>query len=312
MTDLRKERPVNYLVEHDKPGRKIETFNDIRWGELIIPAPGDNPDKTPEGMRIALFCSWEFGYLVMETLKEYERRNPSRLNLVGLATDNPVNRDARISMKKRIWKFYDRPHRVEMETHIIESGLAHGMPVFTGEVKTEAFHEVLKGWRPDAILMCVFGQLVDPYIINLPRNGMYNFHPSDLTLHMGAGPAPYDDLVTHNATTTVWSVHQVTPEIDSGSVVGQSSGVNVRDMAGKIPENCLLVYDKLTEPLSYMAAGMADALIKRFEHNETGLLEKVDLGAYLPQASKDKLMEPIRETEPMEVFPEVDIAAFDH
>jgi hypothetical protein len=61
-----------------------------------------------------------------------------------------------------------------------------------------------------------------------------------------------------------------------------------------------------------MAAGMADALIKRFEHNETGLLEKVDLGAYLPQASKDKLMEPIRETEPMEVFPEVDIAAFDH
>jgi len=203
MTDLRKEKPVNYLVEHDKPGRRIETFRDCHWGELILPAAGENPEKTAEGMRIALFCSWEFGYLVLQTLKEFEHRFPSRLNLVGLVTDNPVNHDARISMKKRIWRFFNRPKQVAMETHIIEQGLSHGLPLFPGEVKTESFHATLAGWRPDVILMCVFGQLVDADILSMPPYGMYNFHPSDLTLHMGAGPSPYDDLVNHDAATTV-------------------------------------------------------------------------------------------------------------
>jgi len=310
MTDLRKERPVNYLVAHDNPGRQIVTFKDGRWGELIIPAPHENPDKTENGMRVALFCSWEFGYLVMETLREYERRFPPKLNLVGLATDNPVNHDARISMKKRIWKFYGRHEQVEMETHIIESALVHGMPVFTGEIKTEAFYGVLRNWKPDAILMCVFGQLVDPSIIQIPPYGIYNFHPSDLSLHQGAGPAPYDDLIARNAMTTVWSIHQVSTEIDNGAVVAKSPPISVRNMKGDIPDNCLIVYDKLTQPLSHLSVCLADRLADRHAKRETGWLQQADFQSHFPQTFKQKLLKPIREKTHLEIFPSPDLSAF--
>ena len=62
-------------------------------------------------------------------------------------------------------------------------------------------------WRPDAILVCVFGQVIDAPIIRLPPCGIYNFHPSDLAHHHGAGLAPYDDLVARGVATTVWAVH---------------------------------------------------------------------------------------------------------
>jgi len=105
MTNLENEKLVNYLVVHDKPGRQFITEENTRWGGLLQPAPSENPDKTNDGLRIVLFGSWEFGYLVLETFKEYERRFPGKINLVGLVTDNPLNPDAKISLKKRIWNF---------------------------------------------------------------------------------------------------------------------------------------------------------------------------------------------------------------
>jgi hypothetical protein len=37
----------------------------------------------------------------------------------------------------------------------------------------------------------------------------------------------------------------------------------------------------------------------------------VDLEDYFPQASKDKLLEPIKEKVPMDVFPEIDLTSFE-
>ncbi len=309
MADLTKEGLVNYLVVLDKQGRQFMHVEESGWGEIIIPAPAENPEKTIEGMRIALFCSWEFGFLVLETLKEYEKHYPERINLVGLATDNPLNSDARISMKKRIWKFFDRPEHVIMETYIIESGLNHGIPVFTGEIKTQSFHDILLGWNPDVILVCVFGQIIDSFIINFPAYGIYNIHPSDLTLHLGAGPAPYEDLVQRKAKTTVWSVHQVSEEVDSGTVIGQSPPVNVVKSDGELPTNCLIVYDKLAEPLSHLVCRLTDELVKRFGQGKTGSIEYLDFSRIFSDEIKKKIMEPIINDTPSDTFPLPDPSA---
>ena len=53
------EKLVEYLVVLDKPGRKFHSEEDNRWGGLIEPAPGENPAKTEEGLRVVLFSSWE-------------------------------------------------------------------------------------------------------------------------------------------------------------------------------------------------------------------------------------------------------------
>lgn len=310
MTNLENEKLINYLVILDKPGRQFITAEDTRWGGLIQPAPSENPDKTNDGLRIVLFGSWEFGYLVLETLKEYERRFPGKLNLVGLVTDDPLNPDAKISLKKRIWSVLNIPFRVFDETFTIESGLSHGIPVYTGEIKIESFSRTMEQWNPDVILVCVFGQIINSFIINLPSYGIYNFHPSDLTKNQGAGPAPYEDLVTRNAGTTVWSVHHVSEVIDDGHVVGLSPPVNVRNTKGILPGNSLVVYQKLAEALTPLTIFLIEELNRRFEKNIPIPIDHIDFNSLFSHEVKQKLMQPIIPDIPVETLPIPDKSFF--
>jgi hypothetical protein len=293
MTNLENEGLVNYLVVLNKPGRRFTAENDTRWGGLIEPEPSEKLGKTAVGLRVVLFASWDFGYLVLETLKKFENKYPGQLNLVGLVTDDPLNPDAKISLKKRVWNLLDLPYRVLDETFIIESGLSHGIPVYIGEVKVNSFHAILKKWNPDAILVCVFGQIINSFIINLPRYGIYNFHPSDLSLHQGAGPAPYDDLANRHAGTTVWSVHHVSEEIDCGEVVGKSPPVNVLDSKGELPGDPLVVYHKLAEVLSPMAFFLVKELGRNFELNKPGWIDHIDFDSLIPDKIKNRIMQPV-------------------
>jgi len=310
MTNPANEKLVNYLVVLDKPGRYFTIEDDARWGGLLQPAPSENPVKTSKGVRIVLFGSWEFGYLVLETLKEYERRFPEKLNLVGLVTDDPLNPDAKISLKKRVWNFIDLPFRVFDETFIIESGLSHGIPVYTGEIKTESFYRLLEQWNPDAILVCVFGQIINLRIINIPPYGIYNFHPSDLSRNQGAGPAPYEDLVTRKAETTVWSVHHVTEEIDGGHVIGQSPPVNVLNTKGVLPDDPLVVYQKLGEALTPLTFFLAEELSRRSEMNKPGFIDRIDFNNLIPDEVKHRIMQPVINETPSEMLPLPDKSFF--
>lgn len=284
---------INYLVVSNNPGRKFHSENDTRWGGLFEPAPKENPDKTDEGLRVVLFTSWDFGYLLLETLKEFEVNFPGQMNLVGLVTDDPFDPNAKISLKKRVWNLLEKPYRVIDETFIIESGLCHSIPVYTGEVKVNSFHETLNKWNPDVVLVCVFGQLIDSFTINLPRYGIYNFHPSDLSMHQGAGPAPYEDLANRKAKTTVWSVHHVSEEIDGGNVVGKSPPINVLDENGKLPSDQLVVYHKLAEVLSPMTFFLVKELVRNFELNRHGRIEHIDFESFIPNSIKKNILQPI-------------------
>jgi hypothetical protein len=155
----------------------------------------------------------------------------------------------------------------------------------------------LKKWNPDAILVCVFGQIIDSYIINLPSYGIYNFHPSDLSQQQGAGPAPYDDLLQRHAETTVWSVHRVSEEIDHGEVVGKSPPVNVLDIKGKLPENPIIVYHKLAEVLSPLTYFLVKELGRNFVLNKPGWIDAIDFDSLIPHKTKTSIMQPITSDE---------------
>jgi hypothetical protein len=312
MTNPENEKLVNYLVVLEEQGRQFLMEDDTRWGGLILPAPSENPDKTGEGIRVVLFGGWEYGYLALETLKEYERRYPKKLNLVGIVTDDPLNPDAKISVKKRIWKFIDLPNRVIDETYIIESGLEYGVPVYTGEIKIDSFHRLLKQWNPDAIIVSLFGQLINSDTINLPPYGIYNFHPSDLSRNLGAGPAPYEDLVSRNADTTVWSVHHVSEEIDHGHIVGQSPPVNVKNTEGLLPVEPLVVYQKLGEALPPLAFCLAEELNHRFDMKMTGFIDHIDFNRLIAEDIKKRLLRPVTDDKPSDTLPEPDLSFFNH
>jgi hypothetical protein len=301
-TNPENEKLIDYLVVLDKPGRKFHSEEDNRWGGLIEPAPGENPAKTEDGLRVVLFSSWELGYMALETLKSYESRFPEKVTLAGFVTDHPLNPDAKISVRKRVWGYLDKHERVIDETTIIESALSHGTPVYTGEIKIGSFRRLLEQWNPDVIMVCVFGQLIDASIFNFPVYGIYNFHPSDLLQGYGAGTNPYVDLATRKAETTVWTVHHISEGIDSGHIIGHSPPICVLNREGTLPVNPFVVYNKFAQTLSPMVVILANELHRRWVQKETGAIDHLDFKALFPLDLREKMLKPITRDAPDNMF----------
>ncbi len=292
------------LIQEDG-GRLIQTnLGDSGWGQLIFPSEKETYNKTDQGLRVVVFGSYLLGYLLMETLQEMERRNPTRLNIVGLVTDDPASPSAKISVKRRIWRKYNQEETVHLETAMIEAGLKSGVPVYTGAVKTEYFRNLLKTWNPDVILVCVFGQIIDAPIINYPKQGIYNFHPADLLAGHGAGPQPFQDLIDRQATTSKVTIHQLTTDLDAGPILGQSPPVNVRFADGSLTDNILVLDDKMLQPVDVMGALLMKTLILHHESGRKGAIKKLDFARHFHEEIKDRLMQPVPSKTPSNQLPE--------
>lgn len=257
-------------------------------------------------MKIAVFASFKLGYLLFETLKEIEARFPRRLNHVGLATDDPANIYSRISAKRRIWRLFPQRVRVELERVMVESALTFGVPCYTGEVKTEYFRRLLSEWRPDAMIVCVFGQMLDDLIIGYPAYGIYNIHPSDLAGGNGAGPRPYQDLIDRDAETSRVTIHQLTVDVEGGPILGQSPPVCVRNREDRVPGDILVLNDRMASPIDRMAALLASELVWKKEGGWIAPVEKIDFESAFSAKEKERLIEPIADERPKEVLPRPD------
>lgn len=299
------EKIVDQNLLKDDKGRTIhDNIGDSRWGQLIYPSPAESLKKTDEGMRVMVMGSYLLGYLLMETLHEFERRNPSRLNIVGLITDDPASPSAKISVKRRIWRKYDEKKTIALETAMIESGLESGVPVYTGAVKTEYFRKLLKKWKPDVILVCVFGQLIDEPIINYPEYGIYNFHPADLLAGHGAGPQPFQDLIDRDAKTSKLTIHQLTVELDGGPILGQTPAVNVRFPDGSMTDNILVLDDKMLQPVDVVGALLTKTLALHKERGMKTPIHKLDFARHFNDKIREWLMKPILSDKPSDKLPE--------
>jgi len=306
MSNLELEKVINQALIADNENPKIIPVEESRWGELIIPAKAENPEKNNKGLKVVVFGSFLFGYMLFETLKECQKRYPDRLDIIGLVTDDPVNPEAKISVKKRIWRLFDSEEKLHIEKVMIESALNFGVPCYTGEVKIDYFRQLLKIWNPDAIIVFVFGQVLDPPIINFPPYGIYNFHPSDLAEHHGAGTQPFEDLIARKADTTKLTIHMITEQIDSGPIVGQSTPIRVKMENGEMPDNTYVIDDKIMVPIGNMAAALISGLILRKEKNRSGPVKNLNFEEIFSESFKAKLMEPIKTNIPAELIPKPD------
>jgi hypothetical protein len=293
MIDLYKEDVVNRALEHDRPGRSFVAVQGSRWGELILPAAGEVGDRTEAGLRLLAVTSFFLGIEVLRALLDYERAHPERLCLAAVATDDAVNADAKIGLRKRMWKHYTQSERVAIEVATIETALQAGVPVYTGEFKIDWFYRQLASWRPDVIIVCACGQIFDARILEVPRYGVYNFHPSDLAHGHGAGAQPYEDILARGDPWTCWTVHQMVEQVDAGAIVGQSPDILVADAHGRIPEDPKRFYAKLKGVVGPMVTILVDELIRLDEEGRQGRVGRIDFAARLPSGVKKCLAEPI-------------------
>ncbi len=188
----------------------------LRETPPIYTAP-DPPLKT----RVAVFGSFMGGYHVLQELLFGPLAR--RVVVVGVATDDPNQPFTHPTV--RLWKY---PHERDDELRVPRFAAEHGLPAYTGRVKSPEFFELfLDEWRPRLCLMATFGQKIPSALIHYPALGFYNFHHSGDTWPSYPGPDPIRDMVRDGRTHLVLTIHKVSDVIDGGEFVARSHPVAI-------------------------------------------------------------------------------------
>lgn len=299
--DLENELLARTTVEN--PGRRITRVDGSRWGRLFLPAPEEAARRPEQGLKVLCIGSWTLGLLTFESLLSVEASRLGGINLVGLVTDDPLDIDAKISIKKRFWHYYAEPEREAYEWGILHRALSQGIPCYTGEVKSNAFRELLSKWHPEVVVVAAFGQIIDEAMINFPDYGIYNVHPSDLLHGHGAGPQPWEDLVERKAFCTRVTLHKVSPTIDDGDIVGQSPEINVRLPDGSVSNDVRMIGEKTLVPVGPMVRELALALVARKAAGLKGPVDALDFEQIFGLDFKSSLMEPLSPVKRRHILP---------
>lgn len=270
----------------------VEQFSQPDWGAYYVPEQDADDRKQESGLRIVLFGSTLGGMWVLESLKKLKHVLGDRITLVGLATDDARDPHARISLKKRIWHYFEKSQQHEMVDEIITQGLSAGMEVFTGNIKSAYFHQLLQQWKPDLIIMACFGQIVPPSVFNYPVMGMYNFHPSDLKNDIGAGPKPFEETLASQMNTTCVSLMGVTEVIDHGPLIGQSPLIRITGKNDEFFSDVLLTEEKVTSVFPDMTMILVHKILLMQEATAPGEFI-IDFDIEIDEAVKQRLLQPL-------------------
>lgn len=269
---------------------KIEN-KEFQWGGLYI--PGKVKPAAAKGLRLAVFGSTNAGNLVLQTLLKYEHKYPGRINVIGVATDDPVDTNTRISVAKRIWGRYTIDEMASLRDKVIATSMESGIPCYTGGVKNNLFWNIFREWNPELVIMCCFGQKINKQIYDYPVYGMYNFHPSDLAAQIGAGPKPFEGTMQREKSTSRMVIHQVNEIIDGGPLVGSSPPINICLRNGSYPENILSLQEKIPAISGWMSIELVLKVLKKKDKGETGRIGFFDLESRIPDQICGNLMAPV-------------------
>lgn len=272
----------------------INNFNTIkdpamRWGALYLPHKPKNRNKN--GLRVVLFISCN-GYYLLKSLAEFESLYPDKLNIVGVVSDDSIDPQAHISLRKRVWHHFPPDERACLYNRMINYSTELGLPCYTGAVKTDYFHNLFRTWQPDALLMLCFGQIIDKEIFDAPVMGSYNYHPSDIGKQIGLGAQPFEGTMSTGSTHSCLVIHEVTAVIDQGPIIGVSPDVNICLLDGSYPDSVLTLHEKIIAVSGWMGVELISKIIENKQKGIMGILEHMDFEAIMPQEVKQVLLEP--------------------
>jgi methionyl-tRNA formyltransferase len=86
-------------------------------------------------------------------------------------------------------------------------------------VNDPAFIEVLRKLNPDLFISMYFGRLFSPDLLNVPKAGCINMHPSLLPKGRGQGPSTWP--IVYGDKETGQTIHYLDEGIDSGDIIAQ-------------------------------------------------------------------------------------------
>lgn len=97
---------------------------------------------------------------------------------------------------------------------------AHGVPVHQpSRLNDGAFEAWLKDQQPDVCVLVAYGRLLKQPILDVPRHGFLNLHPSRLPKLRG--PSPIQSAILQGITETAITIMRLDAGMDAGDIVLQ-------------------------------------------------------------------------------------------
>lgn len=95
--------------------------------------------------------------------------------------------------------------------------------------------ELLKSFSPDVIVVAAYGQILPPAVLNLPKYGCLNIHPSLLPRHRG--PSPIIAAILQGDEVTGVSIMLMDAGLDTGPILQQKKvAILDEDTAGSLSD----------------------------------------------------------------------------
>ena len=125
-------------------------------------------------------------------------------------------------------------------------------------VNAPRFIEYVKGLNIDLIVVCIFPQILKAAILQTPRLGVINCHPSLLPRY--AGPQPEFWMLKNGESLAGVTVHVMTEKIDAGDIVAQQELIiGENENTGQLSQRQhYAAAALLTEAVNAMAQGTID------------------------------------------------------
>ena len=133
-----------------------------------------------------------------------------------------------------------------------------GLPVLQpSKVKDPAFLEALTLLSPDMIVVAAFGQILPQAIINFPKRGCLNIHPSLLPKYRGAAPLNWS--IIRGETKTGVTIMFMDEGMDSGDILTQEeTPLAINETFGQLHDRLAKLGAKLLlQTIDQVANGLA-------------------------------------------------------
>ncbi|MDN5863803.1 MAG: methionyl-tRNA formyltransferase [Gammaproteobacteria bacterium] len=148
-------------------------------------------------------------------------------------------------------------------------------PLMPKNLNDPSLLERLKGAGPDALIVVAYGRLIPPAMLELPRFGGINLHPSLLPRWRGAAPVERAMLAGDRETGV--AVMRMVETLDSGEVYGLDTvAIKERETAGELSARLAgRGAALLLETLDALESGKADA---RAQQGEATYARRLEVG----------------------------------
>ena len=169
-------------------------------------------------LRVVFFGSPEFSLPALEALH-------ARFGLAGVVTqpDRPAGRGRQLTAPP---------------VKVIADDLS--IPIIQPEkLKAPEVFDKITSWQPDLIVVAAYGQILHQNILDLPRFGCLNIHPSLLPRWRGASPIPFA-LLAGDPVTGV-TIMKMDAGMDTGAILSQELySILPEDNAGALHDRLAL------------------------------------------------------------------------